>query len=170
MRTASSHDWEQLIVGRTMPRPKVRWLLAAHSAALRVARAFTRDGLPSAVRILEKVTAHPEAHRRTPHLPEDARLFLAREVAWQARGLVRTLYGRRLCLFESLTATAAIRTLGLPAQTVIGYATGFGAAATPVHAWSAVGDVPVSDDQYVWQRYTEITRYPTAREDIPCPD
>ncbi|WP_158884788.1 lasso peptide biosynthesis protein [Amycolatopsis anabasis] len=168
MRGASSFDWESLLIGQAVPRAKRRWLLAAHSAALRVARAFDRSGLAGALGAMDRITAHREARRALAALPAEMRTFLAQEVVWQTRGLVRTFYGERLCLFEALATTAALRALGLPAAVIVGYATGSGARRTPVHAWAALDGIPVTDSGYVWQRYTEITRYPHERKGVSC--
>lgn len=168
VKDASSFDWAPLLVGQAVAEPKKRWLLTAHRAALQVARAFIRDGLGASLSALERVPVHRGAVKAMAALPDEARVFVAWEVAWQSRGVVRTLYGRRRCLCESLAATAALRALGLPASTVVGYATGFGSPDTPVHAWTALDDVAVSDRRYVWQAYTEISRYPRPGKDAPC--
>lgn len=168
MQDASSYDWAPLLVGQAVPELKKRWLLTAHRAALQVARAFIRNGLGASLLALERVPVHRGAAEAIVPLSDEARVFMAWDVAWQSRGLVRTLYGRRRCLCESLAATAALRALGLPATTVVGYATGFGSPVTPVHAWTALDDVAVSDRRYVWQSYTEITRYPRPRREVSC--
>lgn len=168
MTAASSFDWESLITGHPVPRLKKRWLFAALRAALQAARAFNRGGLGASVLVLDQIAGDRSARQALLRLPQEDRLFLAREVGWTTRGLVRTLYGQRLCLFETLTATAALRALGLPAYTIVAYATGSGSPKTPVHAWPALDNIPVSDSRYVWQRYTELTRYPKDRKDSSC--
>lgn len=168
MQDASSFDWAPLLVGQAVPELKKRWLLTAYRAALQVARAFIRDGLGASLSALERVPVHRAAADATVALSDEARVFVAWDVAWRSRGLVRTLYGRRRCLCESLAATAALRALGFPATTVVGYATGFGSPVTPVHAWAALDDVAVSDRRYVWQSYTEIARYPRPGREVSC--
>lgn len=168
MQDASSFDWTPLLVGQAVPELRKRWLVTAHRGARRVARAFIHNGLGASLAALERVPVHRGAAEAIAALSDEARVFVAWDVAWQSRGLVRTLYGRRQCLCESLAATAALRALGLPASTVVGYATGFGSPDTPVHAWTALDDVAVSDRRYVWQAYTEIVRYPRTGREVSC--
>lgn len=168
MQDASSFDWVPLLVGQAVPELKKRWLLTAHRGALQVARAFIRNGLGASLLALDRVPVHKGAAEALAPWSDEARAFVAWDVAWQSRGLVRTLCGRRRCLCESLAATAALRALGLPASTIVGYATGFGSPVTPVHAWTALDDVAVSDRRYVWQAYTEIVRYPRPEREVPC--
>jgi hypothetical protein len=160
MRRVGWFDWESLIVGRAVPAIRTRWTITALWSAFGVVRAFDRGGLSAALPRMEQIVGHSRARAELTSQPVEVRLFLAREMAWRVRGPIRMLYGQRLCLFEALAATAALRTLGLPAQVVVAYATGFGSANTPVHAWADLYGHPVSDSPYVWQRYTEIARYP----------
>lgn len=155
-------DWESLIVGRPVPAMRTRWTIMALWSAFRVVRAFDQGGLAAALPRMDRIAGHGHSKARADLMsqPVEVRLFLAREMAWHVRGPIRMLYGQRLCLFEALAATAALRAVGLPAQVVVAYATGFGSANTPVHAWADLDGHPVLDSPYVWQRYTEIARYP----------
>ncbi len=160
MQQVGQLEWESVIVGRAVPTMRTRWTITALWSAFRVARAFNRGGLTAALPRMEQIVGCSRARVELMSQPVEVRLFLAREMAWRVRGFIRTLYGQRLCLFEALAAATALRAVGLPAQVVIAYATGFGAANTPVHAWADLDGHPVSDSPYVWQRYTEIARYP----------
>jgi hypothetical protein len=160
MRRVGWFDWESLIVGRVVPALRTRWTITALWSAFGVVRAFDRGGLTAALPRMERIVGDSRARAELMGQPVEVRLFLAREMAWRVRGPIRMRYGQRLCLFEALAATSALRAVGLPAQVVVAYATGFGAANTPVHAWADLDGHPVSDSPYVWQRYTEIACYP----------
>lgn len=130
----------------------------AFGAAVRSVAEFLRSGSRCEFERLGRVRPYRNCSGPDP----DRDRFLARELAWEARAVIRTAFGRRLCLAESIGVATALRRTGFPAEIVIGYATSVIAAGSPVHAWVTVGDAVVSDEDGVRHGFSEIVRYPSA--------
>lgn len=135
-------------------------IMTSVAAAMCMSFVYRRDGFEAAV---QRLSRKPVLWRRRSWLPEPVEAmepFLARQLSRQVRGAIRTAYGMRRCLFESVGIAAGLRRCGLPAQVVVGYEIASASQDTPVHAWVAIGATPVSDDVSVVHRFGEIVRYP----------
>lgn len=163
-RREEREDLSQLFSQVTVPPLPARARVLAAVAGLWACRRYRRHGFAHAARHLASTPLRP-----TSVLVQDGGAvdtFLVRELCRQVRGVIRTFYGLRKCLFESVGIAAALRRCGVPAQVVVGYEVAAASQDSPVHAWVSVGEVPVSDDVAVRHRFGEIARYPQAGEGV----
>lgn len=127
---------------------------------LHAGRILRQGGLSRAARAMLPVNAsYPERGTRSA-----ATVHVARSTCAKLDGLVRTLVGHRLCLYESVGAASALRTLGFDADVLIGYPLiERRGAIEKLHAWPAIGDTPLTGvSQMSWHNLIPLMRVPEA--------
>lgn len=151
-----------IVLGDREPHPELSVRSAELPAAvrdyLRFGRAFTSGGLP---RVLAALPG-PNVRKRARGGSGPATVFWARDAAWRAQGLARSLAGRHLCLHEAIGVCAALRGLGFAVDIVIGYPTVESEHTEgELHAWPAIGDEPVIERSSGFEAsHVELIRYP----------
>lgn len=137
-------------------------LVRALVAYLRAGRAFRRGGLPAALAAVPPEPAHRPARAEVSRTV----VFCARSAGWRLLGLARTIAGRHLCLHESLGLCAGLRSLGFPAQVVIGYPViELPDGKDELHAWTALDAEPINGASIAGPtNYVELVRLPRAAD------
>lgn len=93
--------------------------------------------------------------------PGDPRIARVRALACHIQSISRICIGSHYCLFQALITCAVLRSIGIPAEVVIGYELmALRRSLTPVHAWVALGSEPVDETPAIKDDYFEIARYP----------
>ena len=116
---------------------------------IRAGRAFRSGGLDAAAPFIARPVPDDETAPRER----------AEATAWVVKVASQLVFGRQLCLFESVTVCAGMRHLRYPVEIAVGHAMGTSITSSPVHAWIAIDDVPLLDFEGP-EFHFEIARYP----------
>ena len=132
-------------------------VIKASWAAFRSALVYRRKGLDAAVGTF--ANPGPIAATRKAGVAEDP--YSLNVLASRLHGFTRLCLGEQTCLFHSVAICSGLRAVGVRATVVFGSeSVAMRRAESSVHAWVAVGDLPIGAMSEVTEYYIEVARLP----------